>query len=319
LTKRHRQKKGHPKPGQRLLAVVLRGGTWMLYGFFREALQGIQRVAFSRGYGLVLVNPAPQNQLNPDLIIGGLQPVVQGVLWLAPEAGPLGRGSSGSVFDDGSRPSAVHVAPRSDGLPAVVLYGRSPELSFVQADNLSGAVAATEHLIGLGHRRIAFLNGVPDSADAQERLAGYQKALSEKGIPFRKEYVMAADFDQTRAYRAMQDLLALRPPPTAVFAANDYMALGAIAAIQDAGLSVPGHVSVVGFDDLEMPGLTFRAPPLTTVRQPVFDIAKEGTECLILAIEGRIQGVRQKVYPSQLIVRKSCGASLKAAPGASPS
>ena len=76
-------------------------------------------------------------------------------------------------------------------------------------------------------------------------------------------------------------------------------------------MSVPGDIAVVGFDDLEMPSLTFRAPPLTTVRQPVYDIAKEGTEILILHVEGRVRDIRQKVFPSQLIVRASCGASLR--------
>jgi DNA-binding LacI/PurR family transcriptional regulator len=183
-------------------------------------------------------------------------------------------------------------------------------------DNEGGALAAVEHLIRLGHSRIGFLNGPSDAVDAQERLAGYTKALKNHKIPYLPEYVLSADFEQAKGYKAMKELLDRKPPPTAVFAANDYMALGSIAAAQDAGLAVPGHVAVVGFDDLDMPRLTFRVPSLTTVRQPIYEIAKEGMELLVLHAQGRVSEIRQKVFPSQLIVRSSCGAAL-ASPQAS--
>lgn len=281
-------------PGQKLLGVVLRKGTWLMFGFFKEVLQGIQRVAFSQGYSLVIINPSQDGGLDLRTLMKSLNGHVRGLLLVAPEADPDLLGAVAKA-----------------GLPAMVLYGRHPDLSFVQVDNEGGAFAATEHLISLGHERIAFLNGPANAAGAQERMSGYLKALAKHGLPRREDYVIAADYDQARGYKAMKEFLHRSPPPTAVFAANDYMALGAISAAQDEGLAVPGDVAVVGFDDLEMPSLTFRAPPLTTVRQPVYEIAKEGTEGLIFAIEGRITEVRQRVFPSQLIVRSTCGASAR--------
>jgi DNA-binding LacI/PurR family transcriptional regulator len=288
-----------PRPvlGQRFLAVMLLRGTWPMFGFFKEALQGIQRVAFSQGYGLLVVNPAPEKELDVENLVNALRKTVDGLLLVAPT-------ENVAFFDSLAR----------DKFPVVVLYRRYPQLSYVEVDNEGGAFQAVEHLIHLGHSRIAFLNGPPDAVDGQERLAGYLKALGQHSLPYRKEYVVQADFEQAKGYRAMKELLKLKSPPTAVFAANDYMALGAISAVHDEGLSVPGHVAVVGFDDLEMPALTFRAPSLTTVRQPIYEIAKEGTESLILLVEGRVTEIRQKVFPSQLIVRSTCGASLKRPP-----
>jgi DNA-binding LacI/PurR family transcriptional regulator len=281
--------------GQKALAVLLQPGTWTMYGFYKEALQGIQRVAFSQGYGLVIVDPAPQGDLDKRELFASLSGSVSGLLLVAPAE------SDGAFYNALAR----------ERFPAVSLYRRLPQLSYIVMDNQGGAVAAVEHLAGLGHTRIAFLSGPPDAPDGQERLAGYLKALEKLGQPYRKEYVLSGDFEQNKGYAAMKQLLALKKPPTAVFAANDFMALGAISAIQDEGLSVPGHVAVVGFDDIEVPTLTFRAPSLTTVRQPIYDIAKEGAQALILLIEGRVTELRQKIFPSQLIVRSTCGAGLK--------
>jgi len=283
-----------PPPGAPLIGVVLRPGTWSIYGFWKEALQGVQRVAFSRGYGLVVINPAPTSDLEDKYYLDSLPGILSGLLLMAPEI----------------KPDLLNALADKE-MPSVVLFRRFERLSYVEVDNEGGARMAVEHLIQLGHQRIAFLNGPPDSSDAKDRMAGYVTALKKNNIPYREDYILAADFEQAKAYRAMQELLKRNPPPTAVFAANDYMALGAISAIQDEGLSVPGHVAVVGFDDLELPNLTFRLPPLTTVRQPVYEIAKEGTELLILLMEGRIQENRQKVFPSQLIVRSTSGSYIQ--------
>lgn len=243
---------------------------------------------------MVVIDPAMANRLEASEVVASLQEMASGLLLVAPEA-------------DAELLEAV----TKSNLPAMLLYGRHPSLSFVQVDNEGGAFAAVEHLIQLGHKRIAFLNGPSNAVGAQERLAGYIKALEKHGLKRRDDYIMTADYEQSRAYKAMKELLRREPRPTAIFAANDQMALGAISAIKDEGLSVPGDMAVVGFDDLDLPSLTFRAPPLTTVRQPIYEIAKEGAEGLIFAIEGRITDLRQRVFPSQLIVRSTCGAQQK--------
>lgn len=288
-------KPAEKRVAQKALGVLLQPGTWTMYGFYKEALQGIQRVAFSQGYGLVVVDPAPQGEMDKRELFASLTGSVSGLLLVAPAE------SDGAFYNALAR----------EKFPAVSLYRRVAPLSYIVMDNQGGAVSVVDHLIGLGHSRIAYLNGPPDAIDGQERLAGYLKALEKHGLPYRKEYVLSGDFEQNKGYAAMKQLLALKKPPTAVFAGNDFMALGAISAIQDEGLSVPGHVAVVGFDDIEVPTLTFRAPSLTTVRQPIYEMAKEGAQALILLIEGRVSELRQKVFPSQLIVRSTCGASLK--------
>lgn len=277
-----------------LLAVLLRPQTWLMYGFFKEAMQGLQRVSFSQGYGTLLINPATEAPLDADRLAGSLRGLAKGLLVVAPELNP-------AFFD----------RLALTGFPTVLLYARHPSLSAFVMDNEAGAAAATEHLISLGHKRVAFLAGLPHAMDAQERLAGYAKVMRAHGLPVRDGWIKAGEFKQAMGFKVTKDLLRLSPRPTAIFAANDYMALGAISAVQDEGLSVPEDVAVVGFDDLEMPNLTFRAPPLTTVRQPIYDIAKEGTECLVLALEGRLSETRQRIFPSQLVVRESCGAALK--------
>ncbi|HRY29129.1 MAG TPA: substrate-binding domain-containing protein, partial [Elusimicrobiota bacterium] len=208
---------------QRLLGVLLRKGTWPMYGFFKEALQGIQRVAFSQGYGLVIVDPAPQGEISLRDAIPALRRTLAGLLMVAPPESDM----------------AVLRPLTDEQFPVVSLYRRFAGMNYVEVDNEGGAEAAVEHLIHLGHTHIAFLSGPADAVDGQERLSGYQKALAKNGLTVHKEYVVAADFEQAKAYKAMKDLLALKKPPTAVFAANDYMALGAISAIHDAGLSVP--------------------------------------------------------------------------------
>jgi len=279
--------------GQQMLAVLLRKGTWPMYGFYKEAIQGIQRVAFSRGYGLFVVNPPPERDVAGLRLMDSLKSVSSGIVLVAPE-------DNAAFFE----------ILEKEHFPSVILYRDYPNLNYVQVDNEGGARSATDHLIGLGHKRIAHLGGPEDAVDARHRLNGYKTALQKRAIPFQENYVIEAGFDQSKAFDATKVLLKQKPSPTAIFAANDYMALGAIAAVRDEGLSVPGHVAVVGFDDIVSPSLAFRAPSLTTVRQPVYEIAKEGTEMVILNIEGRIEEKRHTVFPSQLIVRTTCGAQM---------
>jgi LacI family transcriptional regulator len=276
------------------LGVLLRRGTWPMYGFSKESLQAIQRAAFSHGYGLAYVNPLPGTDAAEirefTAHLGG---ALKGLLVIA------------SRSNEAVLKALGKNAPRT-----MILFGRHPAHSYMEVDNEGGARAAVEHLISLGHGKIAFLSGAQGAVDSEGRLAGYKKALAARKIPFRADYVLYADFDQAKAYKAMKEFLRRIPRPTALFAANDYMALGAISAALDAGLTVPGDLAVVGFDDLEMPSLTFHAPTLTTVRQPIYDIAREGAETLIKQIESRAAGARQKTFPSELIIRSSCGASL---------
>jgi DNA-binding LacI/PurR family transcriptional regulator len=191
-----------------------------------------------------------------------------------------------------------------DGFPIVCLDRdvNSRAVPLVQVDNRMGARLATEHLLALGHTRIAHIMGAPLRI-SEERLLGYQGALTHAGLAPDSSLVALGDFTETGGHDAMEELLAADSGLTAVFAANDLSALGAINAIVASGRSVPGDVSVVGFDDLRLARYT--SPPLTTVRQPAREIARHSTELLLGMIAGRQPGKLHHLFPPELVVRSS--------------
>jgi LacI family transcriptional regulator len=191
-----------------------------------------------------------------------------------------------------------------DGFPIVCLDRDvdSRSVPLVQVDNALGAGLATGHLLGLGHTRIAHIMGAT-ARISEERLLGYQAALTQAGVAPDSSLIAFGGFTETGGHDAMRALLAIGPCPTAVFAANDLSAIGAINAIAASGRSVPGDVSVVGFDDLRLAPYT--SPPLTTIRQPAAEIARLSTELLLDMIAGRRPGKLHHRLPPELIVRES--------------
>lgn len=188
-------------------------------------------------------------------------------------------------------------------LPLVVT-GRqlsAPRLVSVDVDDFRGAHQATSHLIELGHTRIAFISGPDDHPDAIERLAGYRQAHSDAGLEVIEELVVPADFLETGGMLAIQQLLESRQNFTAVFAANDQMAYGARLALYRRNLRVPDDISLVGYDDL--PNSTYSMPPLTTVRQPVYDIGRLAVQAMLRLIAG--ESAEITVPPLELVIRES--------------
>jgi DNA-binding LacI/PurR family transcriptional regulator len=159
-----------------------------------------------------------------------------------------------------------------------------PDDLSVSATNWAGGRAAAQHLLTLGHRRIAALLGPPDSPATRDRLAGYRTALEAAGVPVDPALVRYGDWRAAPARETMGDLLALANPPTAVFAGNDEQCLGIYRALYERGLRVPDALSVVGFDDLPLASLL--APPLTTVRQPLREMGRVATKLLLRLIAG---------------------------------
>jgi LacI family transcriptional regulator len=192
-----------------------------------------------------------------------------------------------------------------DGFPIVCLDRDidSSVIPLVQVDNRLGGRLATQHLISLGHRRIAHITGAASLGISEERRAGYADALQTAGIEVASSLVSVGTFTEDGGYRAARELLLAEPAPTAIFAANDLTAVGAINAILESGRRVPDDVSVVGFDDLRL--AAYIAPPLTTVRQPAAEIARLATELLIGLTRGeQVEHVRHLLPPS-LVVRSS--------------
>ena len=170
-----------------------------------------------------------------------------------------------------------------------------------RATNLAGAREAMQHLIELGHQRIGFITGAMDFGSALDRLRGYKEALEDAGIPFDPKLVCNGDFTQASGHHAASDLLALNERPTAIFASNDLMAFGAMAAAMSMGLRIPEDVSVVGFDDVPVSTLVY--PPLTTVRQPLFEMGCRTVDLLVALINAQPIAERTLVLPTKLIVR----------------
>ena len=199
----------------------------------------------------------------------------------------------------------------SRGLP-MVLLGRSapvPSLDVIQTTNFDGAHMATVHLIRHGHRRIAFIAGPPDSPDASDRAAGYREALSEHQIHFDPALFVRGDFRQPSGSRAVATLLESSETPSAVFAANDEMATGAVQALRERGFNVPADVAVIGFDDI--PLAAHMLPTLTTVRQPLQEFGTIAVQRLAAQISRETSSAETVVLPAALVLRQSCGCEPK--------
>ena len=192
-----------------------------------------------------------------------------------------------------------------DSQVPLVVQGRheDPRASYVDTDNATGATAAVSHLLRLGYQRIATVAGPADSTAAQDRTQGYLDALQAWGRQIDDALIVSGDFSQAGGHEAMQRLLPHRPD--AVFVASDTTAMGALQAIRGAGLTVPGDIGLVGFDDL--PQATMVDPPLTTVRQPVRRMGALAAEMLIDSLENGAEAPRRAVLPTELVIRGSCG------------
>ncbi|MGR4865631.1 LacI family DNA-binding transcriptional regulator [Caulobacter sp. LARHSG274] len=179
----------------------------------------------------------------------------------------------------------VRVAPDRD-------FGRSP---YVFMDDAGAAQAVTERLLDLGHRRIAFIDAPPDHTAARRRREGYLAALAARGVAARPDWIMPGNFDSLSGFEAAEHLLDLAEPPTAIFAANDGMAVGVLAAAAKRKVSVPDELSVVGFDDT--PAAASAWPRLSTIHQPVAEMAEAATEMLI-------EGFGDKRFRGRTVVRQ---------------
>jgi LacI family transcriptional regulator len=179
-----------------------------------------------------------------------------------------------------------------------------PDVPSVGATNWAGGRAATEHLLALGHRRVAFIGGSPSSLCAEERLSGYRSALEAAGIPVAADLVRPGNFLEDMGYKQTLALMELAETPTAIFAGNDSQALGAYAALRQLGKNVPEDVSVVGFDDTLVAPLV--TPALTTVRQPLADMGQFAVRNLLRVIEGRPLSSLSVQLATTLVIRGSC-------------
>lgn len=190
--------------------------------------------------------------------------------------------------------------------PYVMIDQEDPQhrSSTIAVTNWQGAYDATQYLISLGHRRIAHIAGLESMSSAQQRLAGYRAALAEHNIAYHEELVISGEYKQKESVQVTHHFLDLDTPPTAIFAANDTMAFGAIEAAMSRDIGIPEQLSIIGFDDV--PQAMYSYPKLTTIRQPLDQMGRTATRLLLSLIENPKQKSQQITLGTQLIKRDTC-------------
>lgn len=254
-------------------------------GYFADAMAGVDDALQGTGYAPLIVSGhwhADEEAERIELLIARR---VDGLVIL-----------SGNLQDE-------QILALSEQVP-IVAFGRQlqgPRTYGFCLDNYRGACDAVEHLVAHGHRDIAYIAGPPDHRDAQARLAGYRDTLAKHGIKPQRKLVLPGDFSEAGGLQAIERLLASSQRFTAIFAANDLTAYGARLALFRRGIAVPDDVSVVGFDDLH--SSMYTTPPLTTVRQPLFDVGQRLGRAILRMI--RREPLELEVPEPSLVVRES--------------
>lgn len=278
--------------GSRLIGVLVSDVTDPYYS---ELMRGMEDAALRRQYDLLIYS----TRWEPERELACLRRLasrrVDGVIMVG------GR----RIDDPGYVATCRQLVGANRPLLLIDRGLRGASVPVIEVDNVGGARRATEHLIALGHRRIAHIAGPGDMAAAGDRIEGYRSALAAAGIPTDPELIQPGDFRKQGGYAATVRLLQLKERPTAIFAANDLMALGAWKALMDHGLAVPRDVALVGFDDIEL--LEQAEVPLTTVRQPRYAMGRRAVEELIGLLENAPPKQLAIMLPVELIVRRSCG------------
>ncbi len=249
--------------------------------FFSEVIRGIDVAARREGYH-ILVSGSHSDAAEMMEMVGAMRGRVDGLVVMAPD---------------------VPVDGLHEQLPVVLLNSRDERHDAITIDNYGGARAMMRHLQSLDHTRIAFITGPAQNADARERLRGYRQSMrGNDGKPIE----LRGDFTEASGHAAAREIAAMNPRPTAIFAANDSMAIGALAALAEAGVAVPGEMTVVGFDDI--PIARYVSPQLTTIGVDIAELGRRAFAVLLDVIgQPRAREPRRERIDTTLVVRKSCG------------
>ena len=265
-----------------------------LYGeFFSEMIRGIDETVQQHRFH-VLISRSHNQPEEVEAALRAMRGRVDGLILMA------------SGIDSAA---VAHNLP--ERMPVVLINADYDAAAYhtVDIDNYGGAFAMTEHLLQLGHTEIRMIGGAGGNRDAYERKRGFRAALEQKGLTWLDGWIVSGAFTEASGYRATQTLLTQSIQPTAIFAANDSMAVGALSALREAGRRVPEDVAVVGFDDI--PIAEYVTPPLTTVRVSIATLGARAAERLFSSIQAHNKNERQhEVLPTELVIRSSCGAML---------
>ena len=258
--------------------------------FFTSILAGIESVLWQDGYVLLLGNSDEDSHLEQIHLETLIEEGVAGVILAA-------------VTDNPARYQPIQRLGT-----ALLFVDRIP--SGLRADSIvinhtDAAIQATDHLIAVGHRRIAFISGMDHLSTARDRLLGYELALRQHGRAVEPALVIKSNFRQDGGLQAMKHLLAMPERPDAVLVANNLMTLGAFQAINEAGLNIPSDIAILGFDD--MPWATSMQPPLTVIAQPTHELGTMAGRMLLERIRNPEHPIQKVMLDAELVVRQSCG------------
>lgn len=258
--------------------------------FFTEALRGVEDACFEANYNVFLCNSdnRPEKELEYLDVLIGKQ--IDGII----------------LISTGTQDS-LDLLKHNKITPVLVdrELGQNT-CDSVMVENELGGQIATQYLIELGHKRIACITGPSFLTPSAKRVHGYRKTMGAAGLPINEAWVVQGDFRPQSGYSVMNTLLALPDPPTAVFACNDLMAIGAMHAVHEQSLQVPDDISIIGFDDIMFASYTM--PPLTTVSQPSYEMGLIAAEILINRLSDSRSQSRQEILSPTLVIRESCRA-----------
>jgi LacI family transcriptional regulator len=261
-----------------------------LYGeFFSEVIRGMDDTAQRNGFHL-LISRAYADRHGIETAIRAMRGRVDGVVVMSPDL------------------DAESLLNLPSTIPVVLLcsVSRGNEIDSLTIQNCRGAREMVAHLVSLGHKRIAIIKGSPRNYDAAERLRGYRFALREAGITPDASLELVGDFTEAGGYAAAMELLSMRDRPTAIFAANDSMAIGALSALRESGVAVPEEMAVAGFDDI--PLARYMDPPLSSVHVPICELGARAVELLLHGITHKNDHARRRERVStKLVIRRSTG------------
>lgn len=260
--------------------------------FSAEVLDGIEGEAYGNGYSIVLATSHDEFEREIAAVETLRSKRVDAVIVISSRVGALHR----------DRLDAA-------GVPVILLntHSRTPgkQTFSVRVDDVHGARLATEHLLSLGHRRIAHIGGPIGHSPTADRQAGYGAALSAAGVAVDPALVVAGAGRLESGEQALHALRALADPPTAVFCYNDMTAIGLLAASRRDGIRVPHDLAVVGFDDI--PFASYMAPALTTVAQPKFEMGQRAIRMALALMSGGAEGMEDVLLTGRLVIRETTG------------
>jgi LacI family transcriptional regulator len=251
-----------------------------------DLVLGIGSALRSSKYEMLVYSLSDADSQPPEAVISLLRQFVDGIIVILPFQSEYLTSLTAAdlpivTIDEGAR----------DSFPEIV------------ADNYQGARLAVQHLADLGHRRIGFIAGDNRLASARDRERAFRDMQAQLGLDTDSELIVTGNFLQQGGFKAAKELLKLKVPPTAIFAANDVSAVGALSAIRDEGLDVPSDMSLVGFDDIAIAHQVY--PPLTTVKQPSAQMARAAVNTIVAMIAGIEPASQVITLPTELVIRQS--------------